>query len=596
MKIKKLLKNTYYILIKKLGKESLARYGWQEKLKELADSVNEYIQTEKIQKKCKILVPTTFNASKNWWIHDGIITAALRIRGAEVIPVICDGIQSDECVSSAGKWQESKVENSKKQRKKTCSDCIKRAEKMWGIWGLTPIKLSSFISSAEISEFRKKAASWVDSDWENIKVKGFNVGYEAWKATVNNDLKAIIDKEFRERANSLAYHHILNILILTRAYELIISNYTPDRIFGNGGFYYQWGVPYHISQKCNIPYYRYHQIGLHKDAWNYARNSLELIDLDSAWHSWLKQPWTLQKEQCVDNELLLRGVTVISDNKKKEEVKKGIVNKLNLDANKPIVLALTGVAWDATTNAPSATFKNMYEWLWDTIDWFAEHPKSQLIIRVHPGENVVENVNPKNRTSFSREAEKKGVKIPGNVRIIQYYEKISTYDLMSISKIGMTYLSTTALEMSCLGLPVIVVGNAHYSGKGFTFDPKTKEEYYKMLSDLVSNDLGCEKKRQVAELAKKYWYLYSFCFSIKIELIEKLKENYYSSKELSWESLLPGTDAYLDYLCDSIINDLPIAGENRWPPDLNELDKDLCVAKRIPIVYHNTNVHSSNTE
>ena len=104
--IKKYLKSKYKKVARHINSEFFNIDQTTINLGKLAESVNSYIKNNKIQGNIKVLVPTSFNEYKSWWVHDGIITAALRLRGAEIIPVICDRIQLDECVFSSGEWQD----------------------------------------------------------------------------------------------------------------------------------------------------------------------------------------------------------------------------------------------------------------------------------------------------------------------------------------------------------------------------------------------------------------------------------------------------------------------------------------------------------
>ena len=478
-------------------------------LGKLAKSVNSYIKDNQIQGKIRVIVPTSFNAVEDWWIHDGIITAALRMRGAEIIPVICDRIQLDECVFSAGEWQDSRSQDFKKIRDKICQDCQQRAHKMWDIWDLNPVQLKSFVTSEEIKEINDQVHELMKGNWKKASIEGYEAGYNAWKATVNNDLQFDIFNDWKDRAKSLASQHLFNIIVLFKAYERVFKAFSPDRVFGNGGFYYQWGVVNHISLKHNISYYRYHKIGISKDCWNYARNSNDLFPDNKSWDSWKKKKLDVVRNARVDQELILRGLQVEPDIKF-DEKRNNIIKRLGLDPNKPIVLATSGVAWDASTISPSYSYENMYEWLWDTVNWFETNPDAQLVIRVHPAENISININPDHRTRFETETNRKGINIPENVFIISPEDPISTYDLFFIASLGVVYLSTTGLEMACFGLPVIAVGQSHFSKKGFTYDPKNREEYIKILSELVFENLSKVSREDFQRLAKKYFYLYSF--------------------------------------------------------------------------------------
>ncbi|HRE31025.1 MAG TPA: hypothetical protein PLD88_03530, partial [Candidatus Berkiella sp.] len=164
-----------------------------------------------------------------------------------------------------------------------------------------------------------------------------------------------------------------------------------------------------------------------------------------------------------------------------------------------------------------------------------------------------------------------------NVFIIKPEEKIETYDLMHLVVAGAAYMSTTGLEFSCLGKPLIAIGPVHYSEKGFTFEPKSKLEYFTQLSFLLENVWPTKTSAEWQTLAMKYWYLYAFHGSIVTGLFGTVQKNRLSikrgidvfsshPKQISAQDLLPGANVYIDYFCESVLENLPFMGENRWPP------------------------------
>ncbi len=61
--------------------------------------------------------------------------------------------------------------------------------------------------------------------------------------------------------------------------------------------------------------------------------------------------------------------------------------------------------------------------------------------------------------------------LPEHIRLIGAKEKVNTYDLMEIGGLGLVYTTTVGMEMAMYGVPVIVAGDTHYRGRGFTYDP-----------------------------------------------------------------------------------------------------------------------------
>lgn len=543
------------------------------RLKRLGKSCQEHIQHNNIQPTVKILWPTTFNLLPAWWYNDAPLICALMLRGAEIIPTMCNKLQSDQCMFHSGLWQDSFGPNFETRRKNLCNQCIHSDLKFWDWLGLKPIKLSNFVNENEKEQLKKDVMNIMSGDWRKHVMKGFPVGDAAYKAVVNNNLQGEILPGWQEEAEKMAADHMYNILALHIAYEKVFETIKPDRVVGNGGFYYFWGVTHHISQKKQIPYYRYYPIGLQTLSWNYAKNNSEPVDLTPAWKSWIKQPWSETHVNEVNQHATTRGLKLNEKTKKEKEI---FFDKHELNSNIPTVLALTGVIWDATTNVKSDLFENMYEWLWKTIAWFKMHPEYQLIIRVHPGENVVPSVAPNERTFFEKELENQNIIIPNNVCIISHDNPINTYELMHYSDLAITYMSTSGLEYALLGKPIITIGPVHYKNKGFTLEPQHLDQYYNFIKK-YSNGYQPDQKRQCLELAQKYWYLYAFHCSTVMGTVEtetKITANLRRNigvpepiiKALSYKDLLPGKNEQLDYLCDTILKNLPILGDNRWPP------------------------------
>lgn len=553
------------------------------RLSELTASCQAYLEQNNIKPTLKILWPTLFNQDHTWWAHDGILTWALRLRGADIIPTMCDKLQSTQCMIYSGVWQGSFEPGFEERRKNICAQCVNHDLRLWEILNIRPIRLSSYLTEGERDAIWQEVRTLMQDDWENAVFEGYPIGREVFKAVVNNHLQGEIKPYWREQANEMAVSHAFNVIALKRAYERIFTTIAPERIVGNGGYYYQWGVVHELAQQNQIPYYRYFPVGLQPMAWNYALNSKHLIDVNPAWDSWIKQPWGEKEQLRVKNDLKARGLYVsLAQEPDIAERVEQLRAKLNLDKSKRTLLAFTGVIWDANTNIQSDVYQNMYLWLLDTIDWFTHHPQVQLIIRVHPAEDAVPSIDPQNRSRFEKELAEKGITLPSNVFLIKQHEKVETYDLMHLSDVGTVYMSTTGLEFSCLGKPLIAIGPVHYTNKGFTLEPKSRFDYQEMLAQHLVNKQLFKAPEEIQLLAMKYWYLYAFHASCVTGLFETQQKNWlaikrgidgfsFHPKALTAQDLLPGANEQIDYFCDAVMNSLPIMGENRWPPEFKEM-------------------------
>ena len=178
---------------------------------------------------------------------------------------------------------------------------------------------------------------------------------------------------------------------------------------------------------------------------------------------------------------------------------------LGLD-ERPVVLLATNVLGDSLTLGRNVFTASMAEWITKTVQYFAALPDVQLVVRVHPGERLMKGPS-------SLDVIKAALpELPAHIKLIPPLEKVNTYDLMEIAGLGLAYTTTVGMEMAMRGVPVILAGQTHYRGRGFTYDPATWDEYFdtanRLLSDLPAHRLSQEQ----VESAWNYAYRFFFDF------------------------------------------------------------------------------------
>ena len=147
----------------------------------------------------------------------------------------------------------------------------------------------------------------------------------------------------------------------------------------------------------------------------------------------------------------------ISFQNKSGNNKDNIYSSLGIDQNKPIITLLTNVLWDAQLHFKGYIFKSMLDWLFYTIDYFKKNKKVQLVIRIHPGETL--GTVPSKQSVYD-EIIKKYKSVPKNIFIVKASNDMSTYNLIEISDSCIVYGTKMAIEISCIGKPVIVAGES----------------------------------------------------------------------------------------------------------------------------------------
>ena len=177
---------------------------------------------------------------------------------------------------------------------------------------------------------------------------------------------------------------------------------------------------------------------------------------------------------------------------------------LNLD-QRPIVLLATNVIGDSLTLGRQVFSESMTEWLKRTVQYFTGRTEVQLVVRIHPGELITKGPSV---ADVVGEALPEG--LPAHIHLVPAAATVNTYDIVEIADLGLVYTTTVGLEMAMSGVPVIVIGQTHYRGKGFTLDPNSWESYF----DLLDRVLSAPDKYRLSKIqVERAWeYAYRFFF------------------------------------------------------------------------------------
>jgi hypothetical protein len=176
----------------------------------------------------------------------------------------------------------------------------------------------------------------------------------------------------------------------------------------------------------------------------------------------------------------------------------------------------------------------------------------QLLIRVHPAEI---SGFPPSRQPILRELHQRLPRLAANVVVVPPESGMSTYALMSLCNAAIIYGTKMGVELTSVGLPVIVAGEAWIRNKGLTYDASSPAEYFRILAQLpFPARLG------PVQLARARRYAYHFFFNRMIPLpFVEPKAGYpiYRLKLDTLSKLLPGQSRGLDTICDGILNRQP---------------------------------------
>jgi hypothetical protein len=288
-----------------------------------------------------------------------------------------------------------------------------------------------------------------------------------------------------------------------------LKQHHPDVVLIPNGTILELGAVYRVAKHLNIPVTTYEFNDQREQIWIAQNDEIMRQNTDQIWADLGSTPLTesqserIHKFESARMGARLEGKAARLWQDVPAQGGESIRAKLGLDEH-PVVLLATNVLGDSLTLGRNVFSKSMAEWITRTVQYFASSKDAQLVIRVHPGERLTHGPS-------MVDVVKAAVPLqPENIHVVGPLEKINTYDLMEFTSLGLVFTTTTGLEMSLSGIPVIACGNTHYRNRGFTHDPKSYEEYFNILNDVLSDGKKHQLTESQVELAWRYAHYFFF--------------------------------------------------------------------------------------
>lgn len=293
----------------------------------------------------------------------------------------------------------------------------------------------------------------------------------------------------------------------------LLEETKPDAVIVPNGTIQELGAAYRVAKFVGIPVSTY-EFSDQKDCIWLAQNA-EIMRQDTSklWATRKGRPLTPEQRKRIEDYYQAKVQGDLFENfvrhwqSSRRAGSDEVRNVLGLD-DRPVVLLATNVLGDSLTLGRQVFSQTMAEWIERSVEYFAQRSDVQLVIRVHPGEvlthgpSMMDVVNQKLST------------LPEHIHLIGPRDKVNTYDLIEMADLGLVYTTTTGMEMALIGVPVIVAGVTHYKGNGFTFDPRTYQEYFQLLDKILLQPQQHRLVKDQIDLAWRYAYAFFFEFSL----------------------------------------------------------------------------------
>jgi hypothetical protein len=501
----------------------------------------------------RVLVPTVTGGYLPGSQLEGLLTIALRLRGAEVNVLLCDGMMA-ACQMCTIDWYGDLAKFAANgPTKRHCRACFGPINDMYESLGVTVHRYSELVTDEEVADARRTAAELPLSELSDLVVEGVHVGEHAKAGALRFFGRGTLpdgrhpEAILRRFVEAALVTRVVTTRLLERfEYEAAVFHhgiYVPQGVVGDtarsrGVRVVNWNVAYRKSS----------YIFSHGDTYHHTL----LSEPTSAWDA---MAWSPRLDTNLDDYLKSRWsgsndwITFHRDPQVEDQA---IATETGVDFSKPCIGMLTNVIWDAQLHYQANAFPSMLDWARKTIAYFARRPELELLIRVHPAE--ITGVMP-SREPFVEAIAATFPELPPNVHVIPPESRISTYAAMERCNAVLIFGTKTGVELAATGVPVVVAGEAWVRNKGITLDAESEEGYFELLDRLP---LPGRLPPETVERARKYAYHFFFRRMIPLEFTTQLLGTHGFRWQVdSLADLEPGASRGLDVICDGILTGSP---------------------------------------
>jgi hypothetical protein len=293
----------------------------------------------------------------------------------------------------------------------------------------------------------------------------------------------------------------------------LLQNERPETVLVPNGLVTELGIFYQVARHLDVMTVTYEFNDQREQIWLSQNNVVMRQNTDALWAAKGTTPLTdAEREKIAALEDARTSAKKYGKGTRFwQDVASVGGEKLRADLGldeRPVVLLATNVLGDSLTLGRNVFTASMAEWIAKTAQYFATRPDVQLVVRIHPGERLMKGPS---SLGVIRAALPE---LPEHIKLIGPDEKVNTYDLMELAGLGLAYTTTVGMEMAMRGVPVILAGQTHYRGRGFTYEPTTYDEYFGLLDKLLSNLAIWRLSPEQVELAWNYAYRFFFDFPL----------------------------------------------------------------------------------
>lgn len=477
---------------------------------------------------------------------DAIFGHAFKMAGADVKMLYCDGVL-DSC----------DADTVFRNQKTVCFACNKFGKSLEKSLKLECLSFRSYVSDSDVEEIKDIVKNLKPNEMINYHYLNVNVGKHAHASAIRYFLSGKLDLNDSQQIKILR-NKLVYAMVNTKVAEVLVKKENPDCVFTLHGNYSTWGPFFSYFRFKGLDAVINSHMPPRYGCFLFNRNSkANTLSSEKIWAELSQLPIKEEERKRVDNYLNKRIKGLTQDHKMykdcfKKEKEKNLFLKLLLESknkySKNFVM-YPNLAWDAAIEGGiSDIFKDVFDWIDKTVEFFKKKPDYQLIIRTHPAELVWDECN----QSIDEYITKKYSPLPDNIILLKPNAPLMAYDLIDENTVAILYNGTLGCELAPLGIPVLTAADdVHYKKAGVVYKVRDLEDY---LSILYNPDPLIQFAKNNIDLTKKYADFYFFKSLIRIPFYSDKKWAIIDWSRFRDTNKLFNSESNIMKICNKIIN------------------------------------------
>lgn len=467
------------------------------------------------------------------------IATALRLRGSEAHVVMCDGCLSG-CI-----LREQQDGVAIADWPKLCRSCAGSYRRAVEGFDLPYTGIGDYVGPQRRAELRGLADEVPLTEALTYCHEGVEVGRIAMSGAVRF-LKGIPWEDYEEH-EALLREYLYSSLVVTEGAIGAIEQIRPDCLLMSHDLYVDWGPAMSVGVARGLPVVNISGGYVPLFFYFHTINALDQRDphlmTAGGWQERLAQPLTPAEDTRLEAYLDARFATALAGEILDPQPLEKQEFFQRLPAGKPVWCLFAHVNWDEVFNFTPMAFDTVNDWLLESVRAMIDLPKVTWLIKIHPGEGILFQ-----NFSSMELIQRHFPRLPEHIQLISPDAPLNPYELFPYLDGGITVSGTAGLELAVQGKPVILAGEAHYGGKGFTYDGFRREDYLGLLGRAHRIP-----RLDVAAQTRARQYAYAFFIQRQIKLDFFTNNDRQQPIDFSrLDELFPGRQPEIDMVCDRI--------------------------------------------